>query len=246
MQTNAEVKIDTNLYSRQIGTFGMETMGKLIQMNVLIVGLRGLGVETAKNLILAGPASVTLYDPTTVTWGDLSANFYLREEHVGTTTRAEASVTKLAELNPNVKVKTIDTLSTDDYATYSVVCMTEVFESIGKIVEINEACRKANAGFILSQNLGPCGYIFLDYGEAFTIRDVDGEDTKSFIVVNVTNDNPAIVTVHEDKRHKFQDGDQVQFREVEGMVELNSLPPTTVEVIDGYNFKLKVDATGFS
>ena len=48
-------KIDTNLYSRQIGTFGMETMSKLVQMKVLIVGLRGLGVETAKNLILAGP-----------------------------------------------------------------------------------------------------------------------------------------------------------------------------------------------
>ena len=47
--------IDTNLYSRQIGTFGMEMMGKLIKLKVLIHGLRGVGVETAKNLILAGP-----------------------------------------------------------------------------------------------------------------------------------------------------------------------------------------------
>jgi ubiquitin-activating enzyme E1 len=30
------------------------------------------------------------------------------------------------------------------------------------------------------------------------------------------------------------------------MVELNSLPPTLVEVIDGFSFKLKVDTTGFS
>jgi ubiquitin-activating enzyme E1 len=30
-------------------------MGKLIKMKVAIVGLRGLGVEIAKNLILAGP-----------------------------------------------------------------------------------------------------------------------------------------------------------------------------------------------
>lgn len=58
-------------------------MGKLIKMNVLIVGARGLGVETAKNLILAGPASVTLYDPHLVTWGDLSSNFYCRPENVG-------------------------------------------------------------------------------------------------------------------------------------------------------------------
>ena len=70
-------------------------MGKLIKMNVLIVGLRGFGVETAKNLILAGPKSVTLYDPTVVTWGDLSSNFYCREEHVGKVSRAHASFTKL-------------------------------------------------------------------------------------------------------------------------------------------------------
>ena len=54
--------IDTDLYSRQIGTFGMETMGKLIKLNVLIVGMRGLGVEVAKNIILSGPKSVTIYD----------------------------------------------------------------------------------------------------------------------------------------------------------------------------------------
>ena len=31
--------------SRQIAVFGLESMGKLVQMNVLIVGLKGLGVE---------------------------------------------------------------------------------------------------------------------------------------------------------------------------------------------------------
>jgi ubiquitin-activating enzyme E1 len=33
----------------------METMGKLVKMKVFIIGLRGAGLETAKNLILAGP-----------------------------------------------------------------------------------------------------------------------------------------------------------------------------------------------
>jgi ubiquitin-activating enzyme E1 len=70
-------EIDMDLYSRQIGTFGMEAMGKLMQLKTLIVGLRGLGVETAKNLILAGPATVTLYDPTITSQRDLGSNFYL-------------------------------------------------------------------------------------------------------------------------------------------------------------------------
>lgn len=41
----ASDKIDTNLYSRQIGAFGIETMGKLIQLKVLVIGLRGAGIE---------------------------------------------------------------------------------------------------------------------------------------------------------------------------------------------------------
>lgn len=85
-------------------------MTKLVKMKVLIVGLRGLGVETAKNLILAGPESVTLYDPTIVQWGDLSSNFYTHEEHVGKVSRAEASLSKLGELNPNVVVTVRDNL----------------------------------------------------------------------------------------------------------------------------------------
>ena len=52
--------------------------------------------------------------------------------------------------------------------------------------------------------------------------------------------------MHEDKRHKFQDGDYVKFVEVEGMTELNALPPTKIQVIDGFSFKVEVDATGFS
>ena len=71
-------QIDQKLYSRQIGSFDLETMGKIIKLKVLIVGLRGLGVETAKNLILAGPAQVDLYDPTIVRVNDLGSNFYCR------------------------------------------------------------------------------------------------------------------------------------------------------------------------
>ena len=79
-------------------------------MNVLIVGCRGLGVETAKNLILAGPASVTIYDPHPVQWGDLSSNFYCKESNVGKVSRAEASLAKLQELNPYVKVGIVSSL----------------------------------------------------------------------------------------------------------------------------------------
>ena len=52
--------IDQNLYSRQLGAFGIEAQGKLIKMKVFLYGLGGVGIETAKNLILAGPNTVII------------------------------------------------------------------------------------------------------------------------------------------------------------------------------------------
>jgi ubiquitin-activating enzyme E1 len=204
----------------------METMGKLIKMKVLLVGCRGLGVEIAKNLILAGPASVTIYDPRPVVWGDLSSNFYCLEKDVNNTTKAEASISKLQELNPYVKVNVINSLTLEDHSQYNVVCYTEVLDSIESLIEVDSFCRSQNIGFILTTTYGPSGFAFVDYGDEFWVSDADGEETKSFIVVNATQSNPCIITVHEDKRHKFQDGDYIKFTEVEGMTELNSLPPT--------------------
>ena len=121
-----EQKIDTNLYSRQIGTFGLETMGKLVQMKVLIMGLRGLGVETAKNLILAGPKQVALYDPTLTTINDLSSNFYLTEAHIGKTSRAEACVQSLRELNPYVSVDVVSEVTAASAKDFNVVVFADL------------------------------------------------------------------------------------------------------------------------
>ena len=178
VESNTETQIDTNLYSRQIGTFGLETMGKLIKMDVLIVGMRGLGVETAKNLILAGPRSVTIYDPTIVAINDLGSNFYLKEEHVGKISRAAASTPILAELNNYVKVKTIDELSVEDHKAYNVVVYTEKFFDGKRMIETNEFCRSNGAGMICSEIMGAVGYCFVDYTDNHVIMDHDGEPCK--------------------------------------------------------------------
>jgi molybdopterin/thiamine biosynthesis adenylyltransferase len=58
----------------------------------------------AKNLVLAGPKQVTIYDPRKVTNEELGRNFYARPEHVGKATRAEASLDQLKDLNTNVQM----------------------------------------------------------------------------------------------------------------------------------------------
>jgi len=246
MESNKEEEINTDLYSRQIGTFGMETMGKLMKMNVLILGMRGLGVETAKNLALAGPKSVDIYDPTTVELRDLGSNFYLTEEHVGKTSRAEATLPKLKELNNYVKSKVVTgEVNSDLCKDYDVVIVTELFQSTEELFKLNEDLREQNKGFILSQTMGAYGYTFVDYGENFIVRDATGEETKSFIVTSVSNEKEAIVTVHDDKRHGFHDDSEVIFTEVQGMEQLNKTDPIKISVIDGFSFKLKLDTTSF-
>jgi len=42
IEDSSSPDIDHNLYSRQIGTFGVEAMGKLIKLRVLIQGMAGV------------------------------------------------------------------------------------------------------------------------------------------------------------------------------------------------------------
>jgi len=48
-------------------------MKRMQSSNVLISGMRGLGVEIAKNVILGGVKSVTLHDQGMAEWKDLSS-----------------------------------------------------------------------------------------------------------------------------------------------------------------------------
>lgn len=65
------------------GAYGSKMLAKLKTMHVLVVGLRGLGVEVAKNLILAGPHTVAVCDQAIVRAEDLGTNFYLVRKNGG-------------------------------------------------------------------------------------------------------------------------------------------------------------------
>jgi len=122
--------IDTEQYSRQLFTFGKETMGKLMKMRVLIQGLRGIGIETAKNLCLAGPKSVTIADTTPCTMPDLGTNFFIREEHIANkVSRATASLPRLQELNNLVIVEQYDGAIDENFLQdFDVIVFTECLD----------------------------------------------------------------------------------------------------------------------
>ena len=169
-----EDNIDTDLYSRQIGTFGMDIMGKLLKLKVLIVGMRGLGVETAKNIILSGSNLVDIYDPTIVKINDLGSNFYLNKEDVNKNKRDEASLTNLSKLNPYVKVGVLKMNSkkgSNEYidefcekiSNYDIIVFTEI-QSKDFLIRIDDECRKKNIKLIYGVCFGLTGGIFTDFG----------------------------------------------------------------------------------
>ena len=52
---------ESNFYSRQLSTLGNDTMENIMKMKILIIGIRGLGLEVAKNIILMGPKLVNIF-----------------------------------------------------------------------------------------------------------------------------------------------------------------------------------------
>lgn len=51
--------------------------------NILLISVKALGTEIAKNLILNGIGSLTIVDSEQVTEDDLGAQYYVREEDIG-------------------------------------------------------------------------------------------------------------------------------------------------------------------
>ncbi|KAJ1974171.1 E1 ubiquitin-activating protein [Dimargaris xerosporica] len=204
--------------------------------NVLIVGLRGLGVEIAKNVILAGVKSVTLYDPEPAQITDLASQFYLTESDIGRS-RAEASAPRLAELNQYVPVHVLDeNITPDVLEKYKVVVLTGT--PLDKQLAVNKFAHATNRAFIAADIWGLFGHVFCDFGPEFTVHDPNGEEPLSGMVAAVSRDAQGVVTCLDEARHGLEDGDYVTFSEVLGMTELNGCEPRKVKVLGPYTFSI--------
>lgn len=71
--TTRKHEIDESLYSRQLYVLGHDAMKRMLSSSVLLLGMGGLGVEIAKNLVLAGVHSLVIYDETLVTIQDFGS-----------------------------------------------------------------------------------------------------------------------------------------------------------------------------
>lgn len=204
--------IDEGLYSRQLYVLGHEAMRRMAKSSVLVSGIGGLGVEIAKNVILAGVKNVTLHDQKNCTLADLSSQFYLTESAIGQN-RAEVSCGHLSELNQYVPTTSFTGKLDEEFLqNFSVVVLTDIDEAEQK--RIAEITRKYKISLIIAVTCGLFGQIFCDFGDAFTVNDVNGANPLSALVASVSKDKEGVVTCLDEARHGFEDGDYVTFTEV--------------------------------
>ena len=217
MSQPKDKEIDESLYSRQLYVLGKEAMLKMQKSNVLILGLKGLGVEIAKNVALAGVKSLELYDPNPTVLQDLSSQFFLTEQDIGKP-RDQVSMVKLKELNNYVPINVASPNLLQNYETelikYQVVVITSDLISLKEIVQLNDFCHSKNIKFISTQTNGLFGQVFVDFGENFQIIDPNGEDLKTGMISDIEND--GTVTTLDATRHNLEDGNYIKFSEVVG------------------------------
>ncbi|KAL7627385.1 E1 ubiquitin-activating protein [Parahypoxylon ruwenzoriense] len=230
-------EIDESLYSRQLYVLGHEAMKRMGASNVLIVGLKGLGVEIAKNIALAGVKSLTLYDPTPVSIADLSSQFFLRPEDVGKP-RDAVTIPRVAELNAYTPVGIHESSNLgEDFAQfdkYQVVVLTDT--PLNLQLAIGDYCHSNGIYLVVADTFGLFGSIFCDFGEEFTCLDATGENPVNGIVAGI--DEEGLVSALDETRHGLEDGDYVTFSEIKGMEALNGSEPRKITVKGPYTFSI--------
>jgi ubiquitin-activating enzyme E1 len=241
-------------------------MLQLVKLKVLIVGLQGVGIECAKNLILAGPGAITLHDDGPAEMKDLGVNFFLTEQDVGQP-RASAVSHKLAELNKMVSVGVHKGPLTEEVvARHNVVVFSHT--SRKELVRWNRFCRQQSPqiGFIMCDIRGAFGYAFTDFGDEFKGFDATGEAPITRIITDITNDQDGMLSIlgpdEDGKMHEMPDSDHdgwIEISDVQGMKlkrdpnqSINTMGPRRIkfankkvfrngkqaEVFDAYRLKI--------
>ncbi|XP_059826118.1 ubiquitin-like modifier-activating enzyme 6 isoform X1 [Hypanus sabinus] len=243
------MEIDDSLYSRQRYVLGDHAMCQMAQSYVFLSGIGGLGVEIAKNIILAGVKALTIHDTKPSETLDLGSNFFLQENDVTSQrNRAKATILQLAELNPYVRVDSSNVLLDENtdlsfLQQYQCVILTETGLSLQK--KINYFCRSQQPPikFISGDVYGVFSRVFCDFGDHFEVSDPSGEEPKEIFIQNITQSNPGIVTCMDNHNHGLETGQFVTFREINGMTELNE-SVQQVTVLSRYSFSIG-DTTTF-
>ena len=225
-----------DLYSRQLGIIDSDSMTKLTSMNYLIIGLRGLGVEILKNLILEGPKRVDIYDPNYININDMNSNYFIKEEDVNKI-RDEIIIENIKDLNPYVQsdiIRPSNNLENNNYdnelnfilskiGEYNMIIITE-FLSKNSINKINSKCKKLNKGLIYSCALGLSGFLFNYFSNEHIISSPSEKNDTFYPIKNIIKGEETIIQL-DNSLEGYPDiveDDYIKLRDINGIKEFNT------------------------
>jgi ubiquitin-like 1-activating enzyme E1 A len=182
----------------------MAAQGRIQNANILLITIRALASEVAKNLVLAGIGSLTILDSAIVNESDLGAQFLLSESDVGQN-RAQAASVALQKLNPRVKINVdvegVKSKGPSYFAGFDIVIATDLDPDSFNL--INTATRLNGKAFYAAGVHGMYGFIFSDLIEHDYVIERDMGNvttepkqetrTRSIIDVKTKKDGPKTI-----------------------------------------------------
>ncbi|KAF7269622.1 hypothetical protein GWI33_017347 [Rhynchophorus ferrugineus] len=156
--------VEAELYDRQIRLWGIESQERLRAANILLIGVRGLGSEIAKNILLSGINSLVILDDGVVTEEEQHKNFLLNRDSIGKKI-AEEVLIKAQALNPLVKISA-DTSNpvkkdTKFFESFTIIIATGIKSDL--LLRIDKICRASKVKLICGDVFGTFGYSVSDF-----------------------------------------------------------------------------------
>jgi molybdopterin/thiamine biosynthesis adenylyltransferase len=174
---------------------------QLVQLRIAIIGVGGVGIEVAKNIVLAGPGVVTLVDAKKCVAADLGTNFYLTAADVAAgATRVDGCVERVRDLNRHVDVRAVAGELTEvllEQHDVAIFCDC----ARGELLRWNALCRAKRVTFIAAAARGVTSYIFSDFGAEFAVANEFGETAIARVVTNITCEEDGLLTIVNPENH---------------------------------------------
>ena len=227
------------LYDRQIRLWGVQAQERLRSANILLIGMKALANEVAKNLVLAGIGALTVLDHEPVREEDLCSQFFVSEEHLGQN-RAQAALPQILKLNPRVALFAdpglVSTRPPEYYSTFDIIIATSL--DMETVARINASCRIYNRKFYAADTHGMYGYVFAD----LIIHDfvVERDKSNKFTEVMKSETLTRTVISASTKRESNKTIEMVTKRETYSPIILANTSPLPGEISSNRRRRMQV------
>ena len=156
-------------YDRQLRLWGDHGQAALERAQVCVINATATSTEILKNIVLPGVGKFTIIDDQKVSEEDAGNNFFLEKENIGEF-RGPAAKDMLLELNPDVRVNSIETSvpqilqdQPDFFKNFSLVIATELDEE--SLKQLSSHLWMSNTPLMLVRSYGLLGYIRIQIKE---------------------------------------------------------------------------------